>query len=470
MTDNKHIEQFLDKVAANDAKGSSVYFLGIGGIGMSAIARYFISRGVKVSGYDKTATTLTRQLEAEGMQIHYEESVEQVDPTAVFTVLTPAVPANHQELQWLKANGAILLKRSEVLGLITGNAYNICVAGTHGKTTTSTMIAHVLRHSGFGCNAFLGGIASNYNTNFWSSEKNVCVAEADEYDRSFLKLQPDVAIITAMDPDHLDIYGDAIQFRKAFYEFSAKVKPAGTLIYKLGLDTEGAFEATHQWSYSRQDAQADCYAKNIRIENGAYVFDVMVKGDCIEEVRLPMGGMHNVENAVACIAAASISGVEANEIKIALAAFKGVHRRFEYKIRNEQMVLIDDYAHHPEELQALLSGARGLFPGYECTVVFQPHLYSRTRDFADGFAASLALADEVMLLPIYPARELPMTGVNSQMIAEKMKTTKVICCDPDHLMIMMEEKKKSAKPQLIIMAGAGDIDVLVEPVKNILDN
>lgn len=469
MTDNRHILQFLDQVAKNDARGSAVYFLGIGGIGMSAIARYFNSRGVRVSGYDKTATVLTRQLEAEGMHIHYEESVQQIDRDAVFTVITPAVPSNHAELQWLKENGSHLLKRSEVLGLITGKAYNICVAGTHGKTTTSTMIAHVLRHSGFGCNAFLGGIASNYNTNFWSSEKNVCVAEADEYDRSFLKLNPDVAIITAMDPDHLDIYGDAAAFTKAFYDFSARIKPNGTLIYKMGLDKEGRFEADNQWSYSREDKNADCYAHNIQTVNGAYAFDVVVKGKNIEQVYLPMGGMHNVENAVACIAATSMAGVADTAIKMALADFKGVHRRFEYKIRNEQTVLIDDYAHHPEELQALLNSAKGLFPDYQCTVVFQPHLYSRTRDFVDGFAAALDLADEVILLPIYPARELPMPGVSSWLIADKMSHDKVTCIEINQLWGMIKMKKENNQPQLIVMAGAGDIDVLVDQVKNILD-
>lgn len=470
MSDNSTIETFLNEVAANNAKGSSVYFLGIGGIGMSAIARYFNSRGVKVSGYDKTSTTLTRQLEAEGMHVHYTDDVTLIDHEAKFTVVTPAIPSGLQEFQWLKENGATMLKRSEVLGKITGNAYNICVAGTHGKTTTSTMIAHVLRHSGFGCNAFLGGIASNYQTNFWSSEKNVCVAEADEYDRSFLQLHPDIAVITAMDPDHLDIYGNDEQFRKAFFAFSDKVKPEGTLIYRYGLEENGSFLNEKKWSYSKNDQQADCFAKNICMENGSYVFDVMLKEECISEIKLPMGGMHNVENAVACIAACSLAGVSHTAIKQALADFKGVHRRFEYKIRTERIVLIDDYAHHPEELQALLQGARGLFPGYKCTVVFQPHLFSRTKDFADGFAETLQLADSVILLPIYPARELPMPGVNSEMIAGKMASEKVTCCGSETMMELIRNKKNDEAPQLIIMAGAGDIDTLVEPVKNILEN
>ncbi len=468
MGNQHNISTFLKKVAAGEGQGTSVYFLGVGGIGMSAIARYLNSRGVRVSGYDKTETELTKQLVQEGIAIHFEDDVEQIDKNAVFTVYTPAIPKDHKEYNWLLANESVVLKRSEVLGMITADAYNICVAGTHGKTTTSTMIAHVLTHSGFGCNAFLGGIAANYNTNFWSSERNVCVAEADEYDRSFLKLSPDVAVITAIDPDHLDIYGTAENFQSAFVEFSGKVKEGGWLIYKHGLEAAPQFKADNKLSYSLKDAAADCFATDIKIDNGAYRFDVMVAGQLIENIALPMGGLHNIENAVACITVAHQCGISAEKIREALAAFGGVKRRFEMVIRKEDMVMIDDYAHHPQELAALIGGAKGLYPAMKCTVVFQPHLFTRTRDFAEGFAASLSMADEVILLPIYPARELPIAGVESAMIARMMDEAKVVCCSKEELMDRIKIKKEAGELSLLIMAGAGDIDTLVAPIKKII--
>ncbi len=468
MVDKAHINTFLEALASGKAAGSSVYFLGIGGIGMSAIARYFNSRGVKVSGYDKTPTVLTRQLEQEGITIHYEDNINLIDREAVFVVLTPAIPKDHAEYNYLKNNGFSILKRSEVLGMITKSSFNICVAGTHGKTTTSTMVAHLLRHSNYGCNAFLGGIASNYDTNFWSSDKNVCVAEADEYDRSFLRLSPDVAVITAMDPDHLDIYGDAENFAAAFVEFSGKIKPGGWLISKYGLPASADFLAPNQLTYSLDNSNADIYAFNISNLNGSYNFSVHLPGSIVQDVVLNMGGMHNIENAVAAIAIAKQIGIDDDKLRAAVAAFKGVKRRFEYLIKNDRQVMIDDYAHHPQELTALIEGAKGLFPGKKCTVLFQPHLFTRTRDFADGFARSLSLADEVFLLPIYPARELPIEGVKSEMLAEKMEPNKVSCLSKEDMMGTVANRP--GEFPLLITAGAGDIDTMVNPIRQLLEN
>ncbi len=468
MSHNTHIAAFLENLSEGKATGTSVYFLGIGGIGMSAIARYFNSRGVKVSGYDKTATVLTRQLESEGIAIHYEDDILLVDRDAILVVYTPAVPADHTEYNYYLQNGYSVLKRSEVLGLITAGSFNICVAGTHGKTTTSTMIAHILRHSGFGCNAFLGGIASNYDTNFWSSPKNVCVAEADEYDRSILRLSPDVAIITAMDADHLDIYGTEEKFREAFVEFTARIKPGGTLISKYGLAGSEDFKAPVKLTYSLDNNDADICAQNISMQNGSYTFDVRIKKEIVTDVQLNMGGLHNIENAVAAITVAKHAGLPDDKIKAAVADFAGVKRRFEYIIRNEKVVMIDDYAHHPQELEALIGGARKLFPGKKCTVVFQPHLYTRTRDFVDGFAEALSLADEVYLLPIYPAREKPIVGVTSEMIAEKMQAVKVECCSKEALVQKIKAASLDGKIEMLITAGAGDIDTMIGPIKALL--
>jgi UDP-N-acetylmuramate--alanine ligase len=444
---------------------SKIYFIGIGGIGMSALARYFNSKKVAVSGYDKTETTLTDQLSKEGIRVHYEDNIELIDKEAQIIVYTPAVPADHGELNYYKQNNYTVVKRSDVLGAITKSSFNICVAGTHGKTTTSTMIAHILQHSSYGCNAFLGGIAVNYNSNFWSSEKNVCVVEADEYDRSFLKLSPDVAVITAMDADHLDIYGTAEAVEQAFIDFSGKLKKGGLLLSKFGLHREKELKADRHIRYSLQNDAADVYAKNIRMDHGSYEFDVLMKDWIIDKVKLNMGGMHNVENAVVAIAIAHSLGIENEKIKKAIEDFKGVKRRFEYIIKDEKIIFVDDYAHHPEELRALISGAKSLFPELKCTIIFQPHLFTRTRDFADGFAESLDLADEVILLPIYPARELPVEGVTSKLIFDKMKNGNKHLMSKAELMNWAKEKKER---QLIITAGAGDIDAMVLPIRDII--
>jgi UDP-N-acetylmuramate--alanine ligase len=458
-----------------------VYFIGIGGIGMSAIARFFHSKGVKVSGYDKTPTALTKELEASGIAVHYEDNVDLIPKEAQLVVYTPAVPKDHRELLYYQQNGYKVVKRSDVLQLITESSFNICIAGTHGKTTITTMVAHLLRDSGYGCNAFLGGISVNYGTNFWSSERNVCVIEADEYDRSFLKLNPDVAIITSMDADHLDIYGTAESVEQGFIDFSKKVKQGGLLISKFGLKRGKELTAGKNITYSLQNESADVYATNIRMMNGSYEFDVMMGDNKLYNVRLNMGGMHNVENVVAAIGVASSLEIENEKIKAAVESFRGVKRRFEYIIppsprsgeRRPEVVFIDDYAHHPEELKALITGAKTLFKQRKCTVIFQPHLYTRTRDHAMGFAEVLDLADEVILLPVYPARELPIEGVNSEMILAGMKKEYKRVITKERVMDWMKNEyiKNVNKEfgEVLITAGAGDIDTLAEPIKKCLN-
>ena len=441
-----------------------VYFIGIGGIGMSALARYFKTQGKNVSGYDRTETTLTKQLVAEGIAVHYEEDLNKAPKDADMVVYTPAVPADHAELVYYRENNYPLFKRSDVLGLITKSSFNICVAGTHGKTTISTMIAHILRHSGYGCNAFLGGISVNYDTNFWSDPNNVCVVEADEYDRSFLKLSPDIAIISAMDADHLDIYGTEAAMQEAFIEFSGKLKDGGLLLSKFGIKRSSELKAEDHKTYSVQNDSADIYGANIRLKDGSYEFDMMMKDAMLDNVVLNMGGMHNVENCIVAMAVAKRLNIEPAKIKAAVANFKGVKRRFEYIIKTKNIVFIDDYAHHPEELRALITGAKALFSNKRCTVVFQPHLYSRTKDLAQEFASVLDLANEVVLLPIYPARELPIEGVSSKMIMDSMYNDNAHLMNKDELMDWM----KTHEVELFITAGAGDIDTLVEPLKKIL--
>jgi UDP-N-acetylmuramate--alanine ligase len=452
-------------------KIKSVYFIGIGGIGMSAIARFFHANGIKVSGYDRSESGLVHELEAEGIPVHFEEKTEYIPKDVDLVVYTPAIPTDHKELDFYQKNGYRVMKRSDVLQMITESSFNICVAGTHGKTTITTMIAHLLRNSGYGCNAFLGGISVNYGTNFWSSEKNVCVVEADEYDRSFLKLSPDIAVISAMDPDHLDIYGTAQAMEQAFIDFSHKVKPGGLLLSKFGLRRGKDLTAGKHQTYSLQNETADAFAENIRMKNGSYEFDVVTNQHRLENIKLHMGGMHNVENAVAAISVASSLEIKEGKIKAAIEGFKGVKRRFEYIIKNQWLVFIDDYAHHPAELRAVILGARSLFKELKCTVIFQPHLYTRTRDLASGFAESLNLADQVFLLPIYPARELPIAGVSSSMIADKMDEGKAVVCSKKELLDIIDDMVIYKDDlEVIITAGAGDIDLLVEPIKKILEN
>ena len=473
MNTYKNILSSLKVEPLKDGTAAGIYFVGIGGIGMSALARYFNSIGVMVSGYDKTPTPLTEQLMAEGINIHFEDSIELIDKAVQLVVYTPAVSTNHKELNFYQQNNYKVVKRSDVLQAITDSSFNICVAGTHGKTTISIMVAHILTHSKYGCKAFLGGIAVNYNTNFLGSDKNTCVVEADEYDRSFLKLNPDVAIISSMDPDHLDIYGTAENMEQAFIDFSARVKPGGLLLSKFGLKREKDLKGDHQLTYHLQNEMADVHASNIKINNGSYHFDVVIKEDIIKEVVLNMGGQHNIENVLAAIAVAHHLQIDNTKIINAVAAFRGVRRRFDYIIKTDKLIYIDDYAHHPEELRALITGAKKLFSNKKCVVVFQPHLYSRTKDLADGFAEVLDMADEIILLPIYPARELPIEGVSSELILERMHSENKMVLSKDNLLKHLAQENEAHVEEgfegsLIITAGAGDIDTLIEPIKKIV--
>lgn len=445
---------------------NKIYFIGIGGIGMSALARYFLSKGVEVSGYDKTETVLTANLEKEGIPIHYNENIDLAPKEVDVVVYTPAIPSTNIELVYYQTNGYPVVKRSDILQWITQNSFNICIAGTHGKTTVTSMTAHILRHTEYGCNAFLGGIAANYNTNFWSHERNVVVVEADEYDRSFLKLFPDIAIITSMDPDHLDIYGTVEEVEKAFIQFSQKLKPGGCLISKYGLSKSSELKAAHHYTYDYQNQLADISISDLEVEDGSYHFNVKGRNWNLNDIVLHMGGLHNIDNVLAAITVAKHLGIEDNRIRAAVADFKGVKRRFEYALKSANHILIDDYAHHPEELNALIAGVRSIFPKEELTIVFQPHLFSRTKDQADAFAKSLDQADRVLLLPIYPARELPMEGVTSELLYNKMQLSNKQVIEKTELMDWV----KNNQPKLMVMAGAGDIDALVQPVKKVLEN
>ena len=441
-----------------------IYFIGIGGIGMSALARYFNTQGVFVSGYDKTPTALTDSLVEEGISIHFEDDLNQIDKAATVIVYTPAIPSEHKELNFYRDNGYLVVKRSDVLQWVTENAFTIGIAGTHGKTTTTSMTAHILRHTGYGCNAFLGGIASNYDTNFWSHEKNVVVVEADEYDRSFLKLSPNIAVITAVDPDHLDIYGTAEEVLKAFGQYADKIKPGGTLIQKFGTTVETSATDKTISTYGYNHTEAGYHANALKVVDGSYVFDLVHPNGVLKNVVLNMGGLHNVENAIAAIAIALCLGIEDEKIIAAVADFKGVKRRFEYKVKTANKVLIDDYAHHPEELSALISGVKSIFPNQKMVLVFQPHLYSRTQDQSAGFSATLDQADEVILLPIYPARELPIPGVTSDMLLSAMTIEKKQVMSKEQLLAWAA----TTEDKLIVMAGAGDIDVCINQIKDIL--
>ena len=436
-----------------------VYFVGIGGIGMSAIARFFNTRGVKVSGYDRTSTPLTDQLQAEGIEIHFNDDISQIPNKVDLVIYTPAIPDTHKGLSFLKESGITMMKRSQVLGVITENLNAFAVAGTHGKTTTSSMVAHILNET-VGVNAFVGGIMSNYDSNFLggSESKNV-VVEADEFDRSFMTLFPNRAAITSIDADHLDIYGEADNLKKSFVDFAGQVQE--DLVIRKGLDIE--IKHNSVYSYAVEDS-ADYVAKNIVVENGKYKFDIGYENELEEGFSLGISGRHNVENATAAFALAHLGGVSPVEIKKALSSYNGVKRRFEYIVRTDNVTFIDDYAHHPEELKAAISSARELFPKLKITGVFQPHLFSRTRDFEAEFAEELSKLDELILLDIYPARELPIEGVTSEALLGKVKLEK------KNLLTKEEVKQfvKNSSPEVLMTLGAGDIDQLVKPLKEIL--
>ena len=446
------------------------YFLGIGGIGMSALARYFNSQGKMVMGYDRTSTPLTTELQMEDIAVHFDDSIMEIpsvvkltDRSKVLVIYTPAIPKDSTELNWFAENGYTMMKRSQVLGLITEQTTTIAVAGTHGKTTTSSMIAHILTHSGLGCNAFLGGIATNYNTNLLlSSTAKYTVVEADEYDRSFLTLSPTYSVITSMDADHLDIYGTHEYMLESFNLFAQRLLGEGSLFYRAGLPLwqDKLSDDIKVFSYALKDS-ADYRGRDIYIEDGRYFFTFQTPKVKWENIELGLAGTHNVENAVAAVAIAFELGLTEEQVKAALKDFKGVKRRFEYRIRREDLVMIDDYAHHPEELKACLHSVRELYPDRQITGVFQPHLFSRTRDFADEFARSLELLDDIILLPIYPARELPMPGIDSQMLLDKItKPTKKLV-EKSELLAELRSKPR----EVIVMLGAGDIDAMVNPVE-----
>ncbi|MBX5438518.1 MAG: UDP-N-acetylmuramate--L-alanine ligase [Thermoflavifilum sp.] len=448
-----------------DIEIKRMYFIGIGGIGMSALARYFHEQGVSVSGYDRTPSALCRELEQEGISVHYDEDIHAIDHHADVVVYTPAIPPDHAELLYYQHHGYRVYKRSEILGMICASMTTIAVAGTHGKTTTTTLIAHILRHCGRTSYTFLGGISANYHTNYWKGVEPIAVVEADEYDRSFLHLQPYIAVITAIDPDHLDVYGTAEAMQEAYFQFAYRLKPGGCLIYHKGMAHEEKWEEIATWSYHLDNRKADFYALNIRINQGIYYFDVQAPDVFIEDLCIQTGGIYNVENAVAAIAVARQLGVNTAQIREALYMFKGVKRRFEYILKRADVVFIDDYAHHPQELKALLTSIRVLYPERMVNIAFQPHLYSRTRDLAAEFAASLDLADRVWLLPIYPARELPIPGVSSELIRDAMQKAKVSCVNKKELI----EEIARERPSLFITAGAGDIDQLIPEIVQVYE-
>lgn len=444
----------------------TVYFIGIGGIGMSALARYFKSLGKVVSGYDKTQTELTQQLESEGINVHYEDwgstALNGLEKEKTLVIYTPAVPKDMQELVAFQQQNFDLIKRAKALGIISSELEAYAVAGTHGKTTTSTLLAHVLSHTPEKCNAFVGGISSNFHSNtLIDPASDRVVVEADEFDRSFLQLDPNYAIVTNMDADHLDIYGDGSHLRQSFNDFMNRVRPDGLLVINSDLDiSDFRFESpAKRITYGIRN-KADWNAINLRYDNGHFYFDIEGPVKKYPAVELGIPGTHNCENALAVFALCTELGADEDTLRKALASFKGVQRRFDFKIRRDDLVYIDDYAHHPTEIRAFLSSVRQLYPNKKITAVFQPHLFSRTRDFMDGFADSLALCDELFLLDIYPARELPMDGITSQVLLDKIKLTNKYMSTKSGLV----EDLKKAPREVILTIGAGDIDTCVKPI------
>ena len=438
-----------------------IYFIGIGGIGMSAIARYYNTKGFKVSGYDKTPSPLTEALENEGIEVHYEDNIDYVPKNVEDTlvVYTPAIPKDMGELVYVQEHGYRVIKRSRMLGEITKGQRCMAVAGTHGKTTTSTLTSHLFTASGAGCSAFLGGISKNYNSNLLISSNDVVVAEADEFDRSFLQLFPEIAVITSMDADHLDINGDEAHIREAFKAFAGQV--SGTLIAKHGLDITPEDTKAQIKTYSFGNPEADFYAE--ALEEAGH-FNLHYPGGVIEDCVVGIPGWVNIENGVAASAIALTYGIDPQEIKKALASFSGVKRRFDLQVKNEKHIYIDDYAHHPEEISAALSSIRKAYPTMKLTAAFQPHLYTRTRDFAEDFAKALSAVDKLILLEIYPAREEPIPGVTSEIIFKDVTAPEKVLIRRDEFMNYMEKEEV----ELFVTLGAGDIDRFVEPIAQML--
>ena len=440
---------------------NNVYFIGIGGIGMSALARYFTAKGMAVSGYDKTPSDITTSLQELGIYIHFNDDIIEIDPKYLnkddtLVVYTPAIPKHHSELNYFMANNFTVKKRSEVLGEITKHTICLAIAGTHGKTTTTSILGHLLKACHVPVTAFLGGISENYNSNLILNGTEVTVVEADEFDRSFLTLSPDLACITSMDADHLDIYGDAIELINSFEKFSQCIKPNGKLFVKNGLPIKGI-------SYGLED-NSDYSGKNIKIENGSYVFDLQTPNGLYKDFRFNLPGRHNLSNAIIALAMAVDFGCPHNQLAKALALYSGVKRRFTYHIKTDDFVFIDDYAHHPEEIKAVYSAVREMYPEKRVLAIFQPHLYSRTRDFMNAFAESLSKFDEVLLLDIYPARELPIEGITSQKLLETINNSNKKLVSKS---ILIEEIKISSA-QVVLTLGAGDIGDEVKHIKEAL--
>ena len=444
---------------------SNIYFIGIGGIGMSAIARYYHQKGLKVTGYDKTPSELTYALENEGIEVHYEDNIDFIPKNVENTlvVYTPAIPKDMGELVYVQENGYRVIKRSRTLGEIAQGQRCLAVAGTHGKTTTSTLLAHIFQDSGEGCSAFLGGISKNHNTNLLVSENNTIVAEADEFDRSFLQLFPEIAVITSMDADHLDIYSDISNMHDAFKAFAGQV--SGTVITKLGLPICQEDTGARILRYSYDDCTADFFAENIRVDEcGYFTFDLHWPGGTVNGCKVGIPGWINVENAIAASAIALTYGLEPEKIKAALASFQGVKRRFDIHLNTPECSYIDDYAHHPKEIAAAVSSMREIFPGRKLTAIFQPHLYTRTRDFADEFAQALSQVDKLILLDIYPAREEPMPGVTSEIIFRNVTAAEKVIMTKEELMDYLQDEPVDT----LITFGAGNIDRYIKPITEML--
>ncbi len=449
----------------------NVYFLGIGGIGMSAIARYFNFVGKNVSGYDKVSRPITDRIQQEGITVNFNDNIESIPNTFknkenTLVIITPAISASNNQLKYFIQQDFTIKKRSEVLGLIANSKNCVAIAGTHGKTTITTMVSYFMQQSRIGCNAFLGGISKNFNTNLIvNTDSKIIVAEADEFDRSFLHLQPQSAIISAIDADHLDVYKNKKAVFDAFKQFINQIKPNGTLIINSKINSDIINrDDINVYTYSLND-DSDFKAKNIKIDNGLYQFDFVGKNVIISDLKLGLPGRINVENAVAAIAMAYLKGTHQDEIYNAVPKFKGIERRFDYQINRKDFVYIDDYAHHPEELKAAITSVKELFKNKKITGIFQPHLYSRTRDFAHEFAQSLDLLNEIILLDIYPAREEPIPGVTSEIIFDKIKKTNKVLCTKNNVIEILRERN----PEVLITLGAGDIDELVQPIKRMFE-
>ncbi len=452
-------------------KYENVYFVGIGGIGMSALARFFVLNGKNVAGYDKVSTPLTDALQTEGILIHFDDQLNLVpepfkNAQTTLVVYTPAIPKEHSELIYFQNNPFVLMKRAQVLGALSKAYRTVAVAGTHGKTTMSTMTTHLLNGSTISTSAFLGGISKNLNSNLLlSPNTQLVVTEADEYDRSFLNLYPHTALIGSMDADHLDIYGAKEAMHQSFFEFINQIEPGGNLVQKIGLPHPDRSDI-QRYTYSLDDSRSDFYASKMALSDDLYTFDLVTPMGKILNLKLGVPGIVNVENAIGASALALLSGIQSDELRTGLESYSGVKRRFDYRIKTSKLIYIDDYAHHPEELKAFITSVRQLYPYKKISGIFQPHLFTRTRDFAEGFATSLGLLDELFLMDIYPARELPIPGVDSQMVLNQVQLNDKMLCSKDNLLDILSKRKF----EVLLTLGAGDIDQFVEPIEALLHN